>query len=72
MGRTHVRMKGKNLNFYLETHAPTHNIYFIRLKIHILAFYTDVCTGHLYFFSRSTAINNMCAEKFMQSIENWR
>ena len=39
-GRTHVRMKGQNLNFYLETHATPHNIhatphniYFIRLRI---------------------------------------
>ena len=33
MGRIHVRIKGKNLNFYLETHATTHNIYFIWLWI---------------------------------------
>ena len=39
-GRTHVRIKGQNLNFYLETHATPHNIhatphniYFIRLRI---------------------------------------
>ena len=38
--RTHVRIKGQNLNFYLETHATPHNIhttphniYFIRLRI---------------------------------------
>ena len=24
-GRTHVRIKGQNLNFYLETHATSHN-----------------------------------------------
>ena len=40
MGLTHVRIKGQNLNFYLETHttphnihATPHNIYFIRLRI---------------------------------------
>ena len=39
-GRTHVRIKGRNLKFYLETHATPHNIhttphniYFIRLRI---------------------------------------
>ena len=39
-GRTHVRIKGQNLNFYLETHATSHNIhtiphniYFMRLRI---------------------------------------
>ena len=39
-GRTHVRIKGHNLNFYLETHTTPHNIhekphniYFIRLRI---------------------------------------
>ena len=39
-GRTHVRIKGQNLNFYLENHATPHNIhatphniYFIRLRI---------------------------------------
>ena len=39
-GRTHVRIKGQNLNFYLETHATPHNIgatphdiYFIQLRI---------------------------------------
>ena len=38
-GRTHVRFKGQNLNFFLETHATPHNIhvtphniYFIRLR----------------------------------------
>ena len=38
--RTHVRKKGQNLNFNLETHATPynihatpHNIYFMRLKI---------------------------------------
>ena len=29
MGRTHVRIKGQNLSFYLETHVTTHNIYFM-------------------------------------------
>ena len=30
MARTHVRIKGQNLNFYLETHTTTtHHIYFI-------------------------------------------
>ena len=33
MGRTHVSTKGQNLNFYSETLATTHNIYFIRLRI---------------------------------------
>ena len=33
MSRKHDRMKGQNLNFYLETHATTHNIYFIGLRI---------------------------------------
>ena len=33
MGRTHVRIKGQNLNFYQETHATMYNIYFIRLRI---------------------------------------
>ena len=33
MASTHVSIKGQNLNFYLETHATTHNIYFIRLRI---------------------------------------
>ena len=28
-----VRKKGQNLNFYLETDATPHNIYFIRLRI---------------------------------------
>ena len=39
-GRTHIRIKGQNLNFYLENHATPHNIhatchniYFIRLRI---------------------------------------
>ena len=39
-GRTHIRIKGQNLNFYLETHATPQNIhttphiiYFIRLRI---------------------------------------
>ena len=39
-GHTHIRIKGQNLNFYLETHATSHNIhasphniYFTRLKI---------------------------------------
>ena len=39
-GRTHVHIKGQNLNFYLETHATPQsihatpqNIYFIRLRI---------------------------------------
>ena len=33
-GRTHVRIKGQNLNFYLETHATPNDIYFIvRLRI---------------------------------------
>ena len=36
-GRTYVRVKRQNLNFYLETphniHATPHNIYFIRLRI---------------------------------------
>ena len=32
MGRTHVRIKGQKLNFYLETHATTQNIYFRRLR----------------------------------------
>ena len=32
-GLTHVRIKGQNLNFYLETHVSTHNIYIIRLRI---------------------------------------
>ena len=43
-GRTHVRIKGQNLNFYLETHATPHNIYFIRLRIlpRILVHYTGV------------------------------
>ena len=30
---THVRIKGQNLNFYLETHATTHNFCLIRLRI---------------------------------------
>ena len=52
MGRTHVRMKGQNLNFYLETHTTPHNIhttpiiftYFIWPKIlpRILVHYTGV------------------------------
>ena len=33
MALTHVSIKGQNLNFYLETHATTHNIYFIRLRV---------------------------------------
>ena len=33
MGRTHVRIKGQNLNFYLEIHATTHHFYFTRLRI---------------------------------------
>ena len=44
-GRTQVRIKGQNLNFYLETHAATtHDIYFIRLRIlpRDLAHYTGV------------------------------
>ena len=43
-GRTHVLIKGQNLNFYLETHATPHNIYFIRLRIlpRILVHYTGV------------------------------
>ena len=28
-----VRIKGQNLNFYLETHATTHNIYVMWLRI---------------------------------------
>ena len=36
-GRTHVSIKGQNLNFYLETphniDATPHNFYFIRLRI---------------------------------------
>ena len=44
MGRTHVRIKGENLNFYLETQSTTHNIYFKRLRIlsRNLVHYTDV------------------------------
>ena len=44
MARTHVRIKGQNLNFYLETHATTYNIYFIRLRIQprFLVHYTGV------------------------------
>ena len=43
-GCTHVRIKGQNLNFYLDTHATTHNIYFIRLRIlpRFLVHYTGV------------------------------
>ena len=26
MGRTHVRIKGQKLNFYLKTHATTHHM----------------------------------------------
>ena len=33
LARTHVRIKSQNLNFYLKTHATTHNIYFIRLRV---------------------------------------
>ena len=33
MGRTHVSIKGQYLNVYLETHATTNHIYFIRLRI---------------------------------------
>ena len=46
MGRKRVRIKGQNLNFYLETHATMHNIYFIRLRIlpRNLVHYTGVCT----------------------------
>ena len=42
--RTHVRIKGQNLIFYLETHATTHNIYFLwrRILPRNLVYYTDV------------------------------
>ena len=33
MCRTRVSIKDQNLNFYLETHTTTHQIYFIRLRI---------------------------------------
>ena len=48
---THVRIKGQNFNFYLETHATSHkihaipqNIYVIRLRIlrRILVHYAGV------------------------------
>ena len=44
MGRTHICIKGQNLNFFLETHATMHNIYFIPLRIlpRILVHYTSV------------------------------
>ena len=45
MGRTHVRIKGQNLNFYyLETHATTQNISFIwqRILPRNSLYYTDV------------------------------
>ena len=32
MGPTHVRKKGQNLKFYLETHATTQDIYLILLR----------------------------------------
>ena len=61
-GRTHIRIKGQNLNFYLETHATPHNIhatphniYFIRLRIlpRILVHYTGVWMT-LYLETHST------------------
>ena len=44
-GRTHIRIKGQNLNFYLESHAATDNIYFIRLRSlpRNLVHYTGAC-----------------------------
>ena len=30
-GRTHVRIKGQNLNIYLETHATPHNLSLIHI-----------------------------------------
>ena len=33
MARTHVRIKGKKIKFYLFFAATTPNIYFIRLRI---------------------------------------
>ena len=33
IARTHFGIKGQNLNFYLETHATTQNIYFRWLRI---------------------------------------
>ena len=32
MARTHVRIKGQNLNFYLETHKTKHNLHFRTAK----------------------------------------
>ena len=67
-GRTHVRIKGQNLNLYLDTHATPHNIhatpnniYFIRPKIlpRILVHYTGVCDWPLKphpYVSKSTQI----------------
>ena len=35
-GRTHVRIKGQNLNFYLETHATPHNIHATPHNIYLI------------------------------------
>ena len=32
LGQVHVHIKGQSLNLYLETHATTHDIYFIQLE----------------------------------------
>ena len=69
MGRTHVRIKGENLNFYLETQSTTHNIYYfkrIRILSRNLVHYTDVwmtlytflgsCPNHVSFL---TVINEL-------------